>query len=393
MSKVNFPAGVEPHGNGVRITFGYGGKRRRVSLKVPLTQTSLNSVAKLRGKAMLDIEMGRFSFRECFPGQPVPAWAPDAEPDQRELLVEDFIDDVWAPTITGAPSTVRAFESKINAVIKPKWGKFALHQIKPSDVKGWVADMSRTKAPKTVNNTLIVARSLFGLAVADELMKPKILDQLTNIPVPRHSQADPYTPEELAILITECPHEWLSNMMDFWWMCGLRPNEIIALQWADVDWTRKMLHIRRGLVEGEVRPLKTNTERFVDIPARAIRLLKRQERLTGQFPTIFAQEDGSTFRDFKPIHERLMRLSAKAGVRVRRGGQFRHTYASLMLSSREAPYFVKEQMGHSTLMMIERHYGKWMRGYEWESFADCIAEVEREIAKLTSSSQKVVNLR
>ena len=41
--------------------------------------------------------------------------------------------------------------------------------------------------------------------------------------------------------------------------------------------------------------------------------------------------------------------------------QRRHRYAALQLSRRENPQYLAPQMGHITLEMIIRHYGRWMR--------------------------------
>jgi integrase len=38
----------------------------------------------------------------------------------------------------------------------------------------------------------------------------------------------------------------------------------------------------------------------------------------------------------------------------------RHTYASTLLSNGENPEWIKTQMGHATLEMLFRVYGKWI---------------------------------
>ena len=55
------------------------------------------------------------------------------------------------------------------------------------------------------------------------------------------------------------------------------------------------------------------------------------------------------------------RLLRQAGLRPRTLYQCRHTYAALQLSRGENPQYVAHQMGHTTLEMIIRHYGRWMR--------------------------------
>jgi integrase len=52
---------------------------------------------------------------------------------------------------------------------------------------------------------------------------------------------------------------------------------------------------------------------------------------------------------------------AAAGLRRRTMYQTRHTFASLMLSHGEDPLWVARMLGHTSLDMIFKHYGKFIR--------------------------------
>jgi integrase len=52
---------------------------------------------------------------------------------------------------------------------------------------------------------------------------------------------------------------------------------------------------------------------------------------------------------------------ASAGLRRRTMYQTRHTFASLMLSHGEDPFWVARMLGHTGLEMIFKHYGKFIR--------------------------------
>ena len=51
----------------------------------------------------------------------------------------------------------------------------------------------------------------------------------------------------------------------------------------------------------------------------------------------------------------------EAGLRKRTMYQTRHSFASLMLSHGEDPLWVARMLGHTSLDMIFRHYGKFIR--------------------------------
>jgi integrase len=52
------------------------------------------------------------------------------------------------------------------------------------------------------------------------------------------------------------------------------------------------------------------------------------------------------------------RLLIKAGLENQRLHNTRHTYASILLSNRESPVYVKEQLGHSSIQMTVDIYGQ-----------------------------------
>jgi hypothetical protein len=52
---------------------------------------------------------------------------------------------------------------------------------------------------------------------------------------------------------------------------------------------------------------------------------------------------------------------SKAGLRRRTMYQTRHTFASLMLGHGEDPLWVARMLGHTSLDMIIKHYGKFIR--------------------------------
>ena len=76
------------------------------------------------------------------------------------------------------------------------------------------------------------------------------------------------------------------------------------------------------------------------------------------------------------LNKRVHRLYKMTGVRSRKPYQFRHTYASMMLSSGECPFYVAKQMSHTSLTMLERHYSKWMEGaLEWDGLSGAVQAV------------------
>lgn len=50
----------------------------------------------------------------------------------------------------------------------------------------------------------------------------------------------------------------------------------------------------------------------------------------------------------------------KARIRYRPVGQCRHAFACHMLTIGVEERWIAKQMGHSSITMLEKHYGKWL---------------------------------
>lgn len=50
----------------------------------------------------------------------------------------------------------------------------------------------------------------------------------------------------------------------------------------------------------------------------------------------------------------------KIGIRYRGPNQARHTFASQLLTKGVAERWIMREMGHTSIQMFEKHYGRWM---------------------------------
>lgn len=71
---------------------------------------------------------------------------------------------------------------------------------------------------------------------------------------------------------------------------GLRLEELIGLQWADLDLPCGKRNVRRTIWRGVVELPKGGRKRTVDLPASAAEALKAHRHLCG--PYVFWQQDG-----------------------------------------------------------------------------------------------------
>ncbi|MDQ2140929.1 site-specific integrase [Alcaligenaceae bacterium B3P038] len=182
---------------------------------------------------------------------------------------------------------------------------------------------------------------------------------------PKDSDVDPLAADEQRAILANLPPE-MANLIHFAFWTGLRTSEIIALDWADVDFRRGTLTVKRALTraaKGIPEQPKTKAGiREVKLLTPAPDVLKHQKGATfvGGTGAIFQNPATNERWSDAQIYRAWGTAMKRAGVRYRRPYQTRHTYASMMLSAREHPMWVASQMGHRDWTMIARIYGKWI---------------------------------
>jgi len=137
---------------------------------------------------------------------------------------------------------------------------------------------------------------------------------------------------------------------------GLRLGELLALHWADVDLDRRILSVSRAMSAGEESSTKSRRARSVplaDQAASELRLLSMRQHFTSRSDYVFCRPDGGPL-DRSAVRTRFIRAQEKAGVRVRRFHDLRHSFGSLAIQRFDL-VAVKDMMGHSKLTTTERY--------------------------------------
>lgn len=141
----------------------------------------------------------------------------------------------------------------------------------------------------------------------------------------------------------------------------MRPNELKALRWTDIDWRRQEIKISKGRVKGVESTAKTkSSKRIIVMHPRVASALQWQKahgnpNINGY---IFTSKKGA------PINQHLdvlwNRALRKTKLRHRPSYQLRHTWASMALEAGESPGWVAKMLGHSDLETLFRHYARFI---------------------------------
>jgi integrase len=132
-------------------------------------------------------------------------------------------------------------------------------------VRRFVAELSaRALSPKRVNFIVPVLRMIVRVAVRRRFLRDDPLVAIRPLREPR-ADVDPFAPEEITAFLAACPGYWRPYFTVAFWT-DVRPGELTALKWGDVDLTGRRLRIRAGRYRGHEGSPKTDSSvRDVDL--------------------------------------------------------------------------------------------------------------------------------
>jgi integrase len=272
--------------------------------------------------------------------------------------------------------------SKANNLLKA-FGKRNIDDIKHSDIKKWQRKVSKKMANKTINDHFSIFRGIFLLAIHDGVILINPMQGIETLPVFTRTPS-PFTKDELiALKNTETDFVGEKNLVFMGVLTGLRICELLALTWDCIDFDDKEITINKAVVLGRYKLPKTEASlRKVEINAQAEAILKEQFELTGKGKTrviavlqvdnkttikqpvqhvFLSSIDKKPFKDAKPFNTQFFKYYLQqADVAPRGVNQLRHSFASQSLTAGLPYEWIRIQMGHTSIKMIEKHYGKWM---------------------------------
>ena len=261
---------------------------------------------------------------------------------------------------TLARSTYGDYLSIWNRYVLPHFGNVPLCRVTRRDVEEFLGKLPDISA-KRKNNILVPLKCLFNEATRRGDIEEPPTEHIRRFREIKPF-ADPFSFPEMKLFLEHVdPHYRAYFTTAF--LTGMRPNEMIALKWTNVDFGMRCITVREGRVRGIEGPPKTTSScREIDMLEPLFEALwkHRQEARPGT-THVFSGKTGRPL-EVNNLRNRVWYPAlGAAGLRRRTMYQTRHTFASLMLSHGEDPLWVARMLGHAGLDMIFRHYGKFIR--------------------------------
>lgn len=353
--------GVELRDKSIRVGFVLNGEWVRETLKIPPTPANERYAVKMVATINDRIRHGTFDYAEFFPDSPRAKQATEADPTFGDRC------DVWLKTKGRlASKTLDQYRNALEVWKRLLGADTPMSKLDHDKVAAIVGD-TPWKSAKLLNNYLICLRGVFALAKR----KLDIDNPMDGIENSKHQAAppDPLSHQEMDLVRADLRKHYDVRVwayFEFAFMTGMRPEELIALEWRDVDWNHGTIRVERAKTGGESKPLKTYQTRDVDLVEDALEALRAMKAWT------LMAKDGVIFQNpvtGKPWHdERSQRdhywkpALRRQGIRWRKAYNTRHTYATNALQAGVNPSYVSRQMGHKSAKMLFSVYSKWIDG-------------------------------
>lgn len=289
----------------------------------------------------------------------------------RALTFGVYLTTRWLPAkrVVLAETTYDGYRRNVERHIVPALGRIGLRRLRPHHLEELYnkllhpTDGSHALAPKTAYEVHLVIRGALGDAVRRGLVSRNVA-LIAHAPrlrsIPKVEQQAWTAPELRRFLHAAAGHHHFPAL----WVAaftGMRRNEVLGLRWEDYDAEAATLSVNRGLVAvdyelRETRGKTANARRRIDLDRTTVDVItawrgwqaaeQRAARIDNR-GWMFTDADG------QPIHPHAIsqsfeRIARRAGVRVIRLHDLRHTHGTLLIAARIPVKVVSERLGHAT---------------------------------------------
>ncbi len=212
--------------------------------------------------------------------------------------------------------------------------------------------------PRTINKYLLVLHAIFRRAQRRYGLTVNPVAGIERQPVRRSDDFRVLSGEEVSALARHAANEIDAAIFTTAAFSGLRLGELRALRWRDVDFPKRIIHVRRSYtmgLEDVPKSVKVRAVPMIDQVARVLDGLSRRGHL-GVNDLVFPGPNGAFFED-SALRRRYYRALKAAGIEHLRFHDLRHTFGTLAVQAFPLSD-VKAYMGHADIAttMIHVHH-------------------------------------
>ncbi len=291
------------------------------------------------------------------------------------MTVAEHVAAFFLSKVDISECTAQGYSDAWERYLAPSLGHLKLSKLGTDHIQKVYAEMlAADYAPRTIRIANTVLKQAMKSAVEKGFLFRNPCD-LVKLPKRSHTEMQVLTPEQTGVLLASAESVKDNEQRTAIWALalygGLRPQELMALKWDDLD--GNTVRIKRAVVQlkgrGQFAIAECKTEksrRAVVLSERALRCLAvhrvsqaRSILKLGQGYSrrgfIFSTSTGNHL-DISNLRRWWYSALKTAGLPKIRLYDTRHTNATLLLGAGVHPKIVSERLGHSTVTLTMDTY-------------------------------------
>jgi len=256
-------------------------------------------------------------------------------------------------------STRRGYDGYLKKWILPRWGTYALAEIKSGEVESWLHQL--TLARSSCSKIRNLMSTLFNHARRHDLFDRNPITWVRQS-AKRRNVPEILTAQEIGLLLAAlAPRERTLVLLDIG--TGLRMSELFALRWNDVDFEHLLLHVSRSIVYQVVGNCKTEaSQKAVPLHRCLAESLKTWRQITpyaADEDWIFASphsHGGKPYWGQALMRQSIRPALRRVGIGKRVGWHtFRHSVGSILADMGEHQLTSRDYLRHSNLNVTNQY--------------------------------------
>jgi len=283
----------------------------------------------------------------------------------RDSTIKDLADR-WLPTLTQSQSTQDSYRQKVERYIIPGMGAWRLWEATTGRCEAFLRTLQQS-APAMASQSRVVLSLMMGLAVRYDILDANPVREVM-MQAGEKKQVSALTVEQVDELRYHL-EDWAAGkkhraaMLDAFEVftaTGLRPGELLALLFSDVDWATGTIAVtgtvKRDSVNGLHRqafPKSESGKRVLLLPSFGLEALRRRKAMSKGNDLVFANAKGTPL---EPANfRRLWREARGEDWAAVKPSSFRKAVATL-IERESGSLIASRQLGHSSDAITKKHY-------------------------------------
>lgn len=303
--------------------------------------------------------------------------------EETRKTLDDGFDDYMtlvAPKRLGS-TALQSTKSFYKNHIQPVFGFREMVSIKTIEIQKFLVKKEKELANSSIIKLYTLMNQIYKMMIRWDELKTNPLEGVQK-PQPNYKEKNTWTKEEC--------HKFLSVAQEYqsyiaFWLAlqfGLRFSEVLGLQWKNIDFKNKTIHVEQAYHEQEKKlgRLKTkSSRRSIPISEQQLNFLRQyKEKQTPKSDIVVANSKGD-FMMKRNVRRALKRICERAEVKLLTFHELRHTHATLMLEMNEHVKIVQQRLGHvkaETTVNIYSHVRPQVHQDSAQRFSDFFEEQE-----------------